>query len=257
MVRLLEAGALPRGLLRYALSKSQEVTVVASGNFEVTRADQTRLIAFPALTTPVRLTPSKDKVEFVWLKGSFEAPPGPPDPTTGQIITALEGSAGVLVADARGVISQIFLRAGPGDKAERPMLENRSIYATEMGKGILSLVDVPLPEEPIGIGGRWQVERIAVRGPLSIIQVTTFTLLKRGALLELSYRLGGKYDPSCGLRENELKLGVSGSGTCTLDLSLPLPVRLEDEIQVDAQITGSNGPTTRQATRIRTRVESK
>ena len=31
---------------------------------------------------------------------------------------------------------------------------------------MLSLLEVPLPEAPIGLGGRWQVERLAVRGSI-------------------------------------------------------------------------------------------
>jgi hypothetical protein len=259
VVRLLEPGALPLSTLRYALKGTQQVTVVAGGTFEVKRGEQSRAMGLPILTTPVKLTPAKDRVEFIWLKGSFESPPGqPPDTTTGHLLTALDGSSGVLATDARGVISQIVLKPGPSDKATGGMLENRTLYATEMGKGILSLLVVPLPEEPIGVGGRWQVERLATRGPLSFIQVTTFTLLeRRGSLVELSYRLGGKYDESSGLRPEELQLGVSGGGTCTLDLALPLPVRVEEELLIDAHISGATGPTTHQTTRVRTVVESK
>lgn len=259
VVRLLEPGTLPRACLRYALKGAQQLTVVASGTLEVKREQRVIALGLPALTTPVRLTPAKDKVEFTWLKGSFQSPANqPPDTTTGHLLTALEGSSGVLVTDARGVISQIFLKAGPSDKATGGMLENRTVYATEMGKGILSLLEVPLPEEPIGVGGRWQVERIALRGPLSFIQVTTFTLLERhGPLLELSYRLGGKYDESSGVREEQLKLAVSGAGRCSLDLALPLPVSLEDELLVVAEISSAGGPTARHTTRVRTVVESK
>ena len=137
-------------------------------------------------------------------------------------------------------------------------MENRSIFAMEMGKGLLSLLEIPLPEEPLGIGGRWQVERVAVRGALSIIQFTTFTLLKRtGNVLELSYRFGGKFDPESGMKESEVAVAVSGGGKCTLSLAQPMPGSLEDEIVVNARITAGEGQFSEQSTRVGTRIESK
>lgn len=259
LVRLLEPGAAPLLPLRYALKGSQDVTVVARGDLTVKRPNESKVFPFPTMTTPVTLTPSKGKVEFVWRKGSFESPDNSSATSViGHMITALEGSTGTLLTDTQGVISQIFLKAGPTDKAAAGMMENRTIYAMEMGKGILSLLEVPLPAESIGVGGRWQVERIATRGALSIVQFTTFTLLKRtGNLLELSYRFGGKFDPGSGMRENEVALAVSGGGKCTLDLTRPMPPTLEDEIVVYARITASDGLYSEQSTRVGTRIESK
>ena len=255
-VRVLEPGAAPLAPLRYALKGPQELTVVARGEMTVTRSEQTKTVVFPVVTTPVRLTPQKGGVAFVWLRGSFEPPS---DTVTGHLLTALEGSTGLLATEgSRGVISNIFLRARPEDTGTEGKLENRSIYATEMGKGILSGLEVPFPEEPMGVGGRWQVERVVVRGMVSIRQLTTFTFLKReGNRLELSYRFGGKFDEGSGFREHELKLAVSGGGKCTLNLALPMPVGLTDEIRVDATMTQPDGLPTFQSTRVGTLIESK
>lgn len=259
LIRVLEQGAAPHSPLRYALKARQDLVIVARGDMKVSRTTgEGKTIILPTLTTPVRLTPQKEGVGFIWLKGSFTtAADQPPDNTTGHLLTALEGSTGLLMTEARGVISRVFLRARPADKGTDGKLENRSIYAMEMGKGVLTLLEVPMPEEPMGIGGRWQVERLADRGMLTMRQFTTFTLVKReGNLLELSYRFGGKADEASGMRPHELKLEVSGGGKCTVNLGLPMPVSLEDEILISATMTRSDGQATLQSTRVGTRIES-
>ena len=246
--------------LRYAFKGSQDVTVVARGDMTLTQNNQTKLFPFPTMTTPLSLHGSLGKIEITWRKGSSEEAGVPaPNSMVGNLVTALEGSSGILTLDPKGVIFGVYLKPGPLDHAAQGGgMENRTMMALEMGKGLVTLIEVPLPEEAIGIGGRWQVERVATRGALSIIQVTTFTLLKRtGNTLELSYRFGGKFDPMSGIREEELKLTVSGGGKCTLDLALPLPTKLEDEITVGARVTAREGQFSEQSTRVGTRLESK
>lgn len=257
VVRLLEAGKEPLAPLRYALKGPQQVTIVANGGMEVSKDGQTKALPMPTLTMPVRLQPESGKVAFEWLKGSFET--SPQDTQTAHIISALEGSTGqLLIADGRGVITNILLRATPKDPAIDGKLQMRTIAAMEMGKGVLAVLEVPLPEEKLGVGGKWQVERVAQRGMISFRLIHTFTVVSRkGNLVELSYRFGGGWEPGSGLREEEVKVGVSGGGTCTLDLTLPLPVRVDDDITVKAAITAPDGQQTFQTTRVGTHVESK
>ncbi len=257
-VRLISPGTGPLAVLRYALKGPQDLTVVATGELSVRLKDESKVFPLPKMTTPVTLTPAKGKVDFVWRKGAFEANDGTKaDSLIGNVITALEGSRGELQTDDRGVIAQILAKAGPNDRAGPGLIEARSVYAIEMGKGILSLLEIPLPNEPIGVGGRWQVERVAVRGALSLIQFTTFTLVKRtGNVLELTYRFGGKFDPGSSMKESEVELAVSGGGKCTLDLTQPMPGSLEDEIVINARMT-TDGQSAQQSTRVGTRIESK
>jgi hypothetical protein len=257
-VRLLEPGAAPLAPLRYALKAPQAVTFHVAGSLEVKRDDQGRTIPFPTLALPVKLAPEKGTVAYGWQTPKFTT--SPEDTQTAHIMTGLEGSTGQLqlAEGGRGVITQILVRAGPNDKGTQGALEVRTVSAMEMGKGMMGLLIVPFPEEPIGIGGRWQVERIAVRGPMSFKQFTTFTLVKRtGAVVELTYRVGGTYDEGSGFRPEELKLAVSGQGTCTVNAGLPMPVALSDDVTVKATITAPDGQQTFQTTRVGTRIESK
>lgn len=260
-LKLLAPGAAPRASLRYALKDPQELTIVVRGEWTVSAPVGSAQNAFPTVTTPVRLTPAKAEVGYLWLKPSFVGPPPGSrlEAMTAQLITGLDGSSGSFVPDPQGVIARFVLHPGPNDSAlDAGSLQRRSVYAMEMGKGMLALLDLPLPPEPIGLGGRWQVERIAVRGPLSFIQVTTYTLERRvGDLLEVSYRFGGKWDAGSGFLESEMKLAVSGGGKATVNLALPLPVALEDEIDVSAQLTGKDGQRGLQRGLVGTRVESK
>ena len=247
--------------MRYALKGAQDATVIASGALSVTDPASSATRAFPTIVTPLRLEPTKGGVDYLWLKATVAAVPHqpPPDSATLLIFGALEGSAGTMVTDARGVIAQFYLRPSPVDRgADAGMLEHRSLYAMELGKGMLSVLNVPFPDEPIGLGGRWQVERVAIRGTLSFVQLTTFTLVARtGDLLELSYRFGGAFDPGSGLVESELKLEVSGGGNCTVNLHRPLPVLQEDEVRVHATLNPRDGAPGEQSTRVGTRIESK
>lgn len=258
-VKLLEPGKAPLAPLRYALKAGeQSITITADGAMEVTRSSGSTRLPFPTLTLPIALLPVSKGISFEWQKPTFTTVPE--DHQTGHIMTALEKSRGLLQVadDGRGVIANILLTPGPSDKGTQGAMETRSILATEMGKGILALLEVPLPAEPIGVGGRWQVERIAVRGIVTLRQFTTFTLIKReGTRLELSYRVGGVWDPSSGLKEEEVKLAVSGEGRCTVDLKLPMPTALADEVTVKATLTAADGQQTFQSTRVGTRVESR
>jgi hypothetical protein len=254
-VRLLDAGAAPRAPLRYALKRPQEVTVVVRGEWS-TDGNQR---AFPTFTTPLRLLPGDSRVQFQWLKPSALAPGSRPstlDAASRDILLGLEGSEGLYACDARGIISNFLLRPGPNDPLADAgtAMQQRSFYALQMGRGMLQLLAVPLPDEPVGVGARWQVERSALRGPLSFIQFTTFTLERRvGSMLELSYRFGGLNDPTTGIRDSEMKLEVSGGGKATVDLTSPLPISLEDEITLSARSNRS----VPQAGFVGTHLESK
>jgi hypothetical protein len=260
-VKLLSAGKAPLKKVRYALGPAQEVTIVASGEWRMSNAAASSSTPFPVMSTPVRLTPAKGLVDYKWLKASFTGAPAGTrlEEMTRQLLEGLEGSGGVYSADGQGAISRFLLHPGGNDPyVDAGTLQQRSLYALQMGRALIALVDVPLPAEDIGIGAKWQVERIAVRGTMSFVQVTTFTLDKLEAKkLQLSYTFSSKFDPGCGLREEELVLGVGGGGKATVDLGLPLPIALEDEITVNAEIRGRQGQRASQAGTVRTRVQPK
>jgi hypothetical protein len=260
-VRLLSAGAAPRAALRYALRRTEDATIVASGEWKMATPAGSSTSTFPVFTTPVHLTPVKGQVDFRWVAPSFTGPPPGSrlEQQSQQLMGGLDGSGGVYSADARGIISRFLLHPGPNDAlVDAGTIQQRSLYALQMGREMISLLAVPLPEEPVGLGARWQIERVAVRGMMSFIQVTTFTLEARGpGTLEVSYRFGGKWDPGCGLAESELSLGVSGGGKATVDLAAPLPVALADEINVTAEIKGRQGQHGTQAGSVRTSMEAK
>ena len=260
-VKLLSAGAAPLAPLRYTIPHEQQVTIVASGQWAIAVPAGSSTSNFPVISTPLRLAPLKGAIEFSWLTPSFTGPPlgSGLETMTRQLLGGLEGSGGLLLADKRGIVSRFLLHPGPNDTAlDAGAVQRRTMLALEMGQGMLALLVVPFPDEPIGVGARWQVERVALRGPLSFIQVTTFTLEKRvGNVLKLSYRFGGKWDSGSGFLESETQLAVSGGGKTTVDLTLPMPTSLEDEIKINAQLTSKDGEPGTQSGLVRTVVESK
>jgi hypothetical protein len=259
-VALLEPGSGQLVPLRYALKAAQTVSVVARGQWTLRNPAHNTELTVPTVTTPVELTPAGDLVRFRWKGcGLVPAPKGPRDTVTPMLVSALDGSTGEYTLDARGIIGGFKLYAGPSDLAlDAGSMQQRSLLGMEMGKGILASTVVPLPEEPVGLGARWQVRRVVVRGPLSFVLLTTYTLEKRaGSQLSLAYRLGGLPYVGTGLRPDELELEVSGGGTATIDLRLPMPTALDDEVQVHARITGRDGNVAEQAGIVGTRLESR
>jgi hypothetical protein len=81
----------------------------------------------------------------------------------------VQGRRASATIDARGRIELVELTAGsepaPGAHTRREMLQ------------ILAESVVPLPEEPVGVGARWQVTMLLGRGAAMVNQVATYELL--------------------------------------------------------------------------------
>ncbi len=258
-VSLLSSGKGPATALRYGPLKEQQLNVVAGGEWKATTSLGDTNSPLPNMSMPVKLMPMGGAVEYVFRMGKVTgAPAGSQmESVTKLMLGALDGSGGLIKTDARGVFAQFLLHPGPNDRLlDAGAVERRSVYAMEMGRGLLSLLSIPFPVEPIAVGARWQVERLAIRGGFSYLQVTTFTLVDMtGSKVKVSYRFGGKWDPGSGVREADMKLEVSGGGTATVDLQKPLPVALEDEAFVAATVQRADSPITQSGV-IRTRIES-
>jgi hypothetical protein len=81
----------------------------------------------------------------------------------------VQGHRASATIDARGLIALVEPTAGsepaPGPHTRREMLQ------------ILAESVVPLPEEPVGVGARWQVTMLLGRGAAMVNQVATYELL--------------------------------------------------------------------------------
>ncbi len=258
-VTLLSAGKGTGTALKYGPLKEQQLTVVAGGEWKSSTGGGDTNSPLPTMSMPLKLMPVGVAVEYVFRPGTVSgAPAGSQmESVTKLMLGALDGSGGLIKTDARGVFAQFLLHPGPNDRLlDAGAVERRSVYAMEMGRGLISLLSIPFPAEPIAVGARWQAERLAIRGGFSYLQVTTFTLVEAvGSKVKVTYRFGGKWDPGSGVRESEMKLDVSGGGKATLDLQKPLPVALEDEAFVSATVKRGDS-LLRQSGVIRTRIES-
>lgn len=265
VLKLLEPGAEPRAPLRYAWKAPQAVAVTAAGRWRVTDSSQSNGVAFPTLTTPIRLVPSAKagEVDFVFQKPSGEPGPGMPgalDTITAHILVALEGVHGTIRLDPRGVLGSLTLYPSRNDPefVDGGSMQKRSLYATQMAKTVLVTGPIPFPEEPVGVGARWSVERVVPRGPLSLVQVSTYTLERvEGRKVFLSTRIGAKFDPGSGLRPEELQLEVSGGGRAVVDLGLPLPTTLDETLAIAASVGRAGEPQTNHEGAVTTHVETR
>lgn len=86
----------------------------------------------------------------------------------GRYRSQVQGRRASATIDARGRIELVEPTAGepaPGAHTRREMLQ------------ILAESVVPLPEEPVGVGARWQVTMLLGRGAAMVNQVATYELL--------------------------------------------------------------------------------
>jgi hypothetical protein len=93
-----------------------------------------------------------------------------------------------------------------------------------------SLVSVPLPEEPVGIGARWKVQRLHQVGRIETTQTVVYTLLERQErVLRLGVTLQQTAAPQNVVFDKDLTFAVeayevSGTGNMLMSLDAIIPL---------------------------------
>ncbi|MBL8954848.1 MAG: hypothetical protein JNK82_28985 [Myxococcaceae bacterium] len=243
-VKLVSAGEAPLAPLRYALVKGAQgaLDLAATGRWRVKTSNSEANTELPNLSTPFSYAVvSPGQFSFEFQEATSKGAGSENDNATQGIISALKGVRGSVELDARGLAQKLSIMPSPLD-AEFSQDSTRvtvgSHYALELARSAFMHVLTPLPDEPIGIGGSWQVERPQTRGTVSFTEVATYTLVSRDAKgAKLTVRFGGKPDPLAGIHPNQMELTVSGSGETDLEFARPFPVRIDDQLLIHA-LTG-------------------
>jgi len=241
VVTLLSPGEAPLAPLRYALVKGGEgqLDLEGSGQWRVKTSSNEANAPLPSLMIPFRYSvDSATQFSFEFQEARASGPTADQDHATAGILMALQGVAGNVEFDARGLAQKVSIRPSPLDPEfarDQKKVTVGTHYALELARSAFMHLLTPLPEQPIGVGASWQVERPQTRGTVSYTEVATFTLVSRDKnRAKLSVRLGGKPDPLAGVHPDQIDLSVTGTGEAELEFVRPFPVRLLDTVSIHA-----------------------
>ncbi len=187
IVRLVDAGAAPRSLmrLRVPLGARQKAAMVMrmSMSMSLPTGDMSPMTALPpskmVVETEVTEVTADGNIRYEFKLAAVEVlePPGV-DPSLAANLRAslqgLVGMKGVFVLTERG-----FMRSGDLElPASAPPLAQRLMTGM---KTSLSQMVSPLPEEPVGAGAKWTVSATITQNGMTLAQTTKVQLLSRDA----------------------------------------------------------------------------
>jgi hypothetical protein len=241
---VLEAGAEPRERLRYrhATGLVEELEVELGLGTLIESTSAAAALEPPVLVLGLTMGPTScaaDGVCSAPLKFrviDVAMPDGASEAdavAAAQAIAPLAEIGGVFELDDRGITRRADVVA-PVEVSPRLL--------TLLGNIRTSLIAVPLPEEAIGVGARWQVRRMHQVGPIQTSQVLVYSLLERkGRTLRLALNLHQSaapqkvaLDASTNFHVDAYEISGAGSMLLSLDALIPL-----SEIRATSELRGS------------------
>jgi|GEM_PF-1048018 len=246
-VTLLDAGVEPRAPLRLKLEAgaAEETTIAMRMGVEMTLDGQ----KVPGRAMPKARLGLSARVDAVTEAGatwsatiteaSLEESPGTSVAMLGQL---REGLAAVKGLTASGRISDRGVTTLAGFAGAEPEGPMKTLL--EGFRESLVQLAVPLPEEPVGVGARWQVEQVVPQGGMRIRQTTIFDVVSLdGEQVVARVTLTQAAEPgeasAEGLPPGAKLEGFKGTGTgeTTLSLGRILPVSSTAKVATAVEMT--------------------
>ena len=186
-LKLLGAGAEPRKSLRLHPTPGDKQTLHLSGKVALETkmgGDQPPPMKLPAITTAMDMTEditvkevsAKGDITYELTLGdvSFGSEPaaGAAQPARAKksALPALKGLSATCTVSSQGLSKSVEFTAPPGTDPQA------RLFMDQM-KDVASQVAVPLPEEPVGVGAKWEVKTpIKTRG-ISLDQTASYELV--------------------------------------------------------------------------------
>jgi hypothetical protein len=229
---LISEGEKPREKLRYARAPGlTENLVIEFGLATLIESSSTAAIVQSPVLALGLTTGAVDKVsEGVWRYPfafkviGVKMPEGSDAAQAEEIARAvapLGAVTGAFEVDERGLTRR-------ADIVIPPQVSPRLV--TLIGNIRTSLITVPLPEEEVGVGAQWKVQRLHQVGSIATTQTVTYSLLERK---ERMLRLGVALQQSAAPQEVAFDDGVtvqvdayevSGTGSMLMDLDAITPL---------------------------------
>jgi hypothetical protein len=247
-ITVLEEGSNPRAELRYQLVEGTTQDVIFSLNSSIGQRVNGQLFRGDTPQIELDITATVGPVEAdgsTTLAYSYVDARIPhesvPETTRDQILDALApivGLSGTITLTPRGEATASTIDV-PDDLDEA---------ATQLVEGLVAQsrsLAVPLPEEPVGVGARWEAKTEAVAGGIEITQTATYELLELRddeAVLDVEVEQRAprqRFTPPG--TDTELLLRSSrgsGSGEYTLVFANPFPPEGELHLQIRQKLRG-------------------
>jgi hypothetical protein len=257
-VKLLDPGAEPRKALRLHPKAGDKQTAILTAKIKMDMpgAPQgAKVPKLPALSIPLDAT-----VQSVAQNGdiTFEAvlgeagvteEPGIDTNMVKGIKGALAGLKGLSVdgvVSSRGVYKKVEVKAPPGGD---PKMQQELDKANVQAKEFLSNIRSHIPEEPVGVGAKWQVEAPSKFQGVSTDTSTTYQLVSMdGDHVTTSFTLdqtaGNQTVQNAGspVPMTLLNLKANGNGTVVSDLSkfVPTQMTMNFHMEMNSEVNAGN-----------------
>ncbi len=241
-VKLVEVGAEPRKAMRYAaqvgaeqlanLQMTTELELGATGQKMPTALPKTRM----TIGAKVTAVDAAGETHFgltiaeADLADGAEVGPTRAGEKLAEVIRGMKGLKGDKVASARGVSHQFTLAAPEGSAG---IMATAALKPVVQGfERAIDQMTVPFPDEPIGVGAKWEVTQKVIEAGMTLDQTTAFEITAvKGAVVSLRFTVTltappGKLESTFagGMVAEVKSLTGSGEGTIEVDLGKVLPV---------------------------------
>ncbi|MGN6103530.1 MAG: hypothetical protein ACTHU0_00255 [Kofleriaceae bacterium] len=177
--RLLDPGQGARTVLRYApavetIEYQTETRLVSRA---LDHGQFGKPVELPAIRDGFAITPSSGLIELRALAGESAASKDEAARAAAEQYLAswrarLQNRRATVGLDARGQLGAITFNDDPTGARSAPSRD-------ELAQRLLAVI-VPLPEDPVGRGARWEVVTVLRQGPAYVRQTATYTLVERG-----------------------------------------------------------------------------
>lgn len=176
--KVTEPGAEPRAPRRYAFKPTPEtrvMTMKASITREAGGQRQAQEQPLPALTLTFTAKPKGKGFRMEGTIQKLELPPENGKPPSPEAVAALAALKGV------GVSLDVTPRGGLGEvKFEGKQVPKGADEILGLVNQAFEVILAPLPEEPIGVGGKWEEQATTRERGIEAKTTTTFTLKEWG-----------------------------------------------------------------------------
>ncbi len=177
--KVTEPGAEPRAPRRYAFKPTPEtrvMTMKASITREAGGQRQAQEQPLPALTLTFTAKPKgKGMFRMEGVIQKLELPPENGKPPSAEAVAALAALKGV------GVSLDVSPRGGLGEvKFEGKQVPKGADEILGLVNQAFEVILAPLPDEPIGVGGKWEEQATTRERGIEAKTTTTFTLKEWG-----------------------------------------------------------------------------
>jgi hypothetical protein len=232
-IRVVTTGEAPRRALRWKFEKGSKETLEIRDEttiYTVTieaqeaRANGTIRIAFEVVGVEFPEAPSDPK-NWKKYQARFEA--------MQAWRATFEGKRGTYLVDLRGIVSAVHLDAGSEDA-----------YVEHVLRQFLRRTTVPVPEEELGVGSQWAVQRVAeqegvLNEEVSTVELTGIEGSRVKLLLKIDTTAGHTSPdaaPSQPLTLSRYKSEETGAGTWDLERLVPLSLKIESATESSIRV---------------------